>query len=122
MVDKRTGKVTYGEKNARGGKQLPAVRTVWHEKVMFHVTGTNDYSDFSSYSKAVKRINAGREVTAYYLRTGYTMHRGSERVTPTITKKHIATVSRKCSEYERKMRRIMSAMGNNGKQGQTNTF
>lgn len=52
------------------------------------------------------------------------MVRHSEKVLPTITKKHIATVSRKVAPalYEKKITRIMNALSNNGKQGQTNTF
>lgn len=114
------------------GKQAPATRTIWTETVMFHVTGTQQDKDFNDLDRALKLIECGREVTAYYNRDGYILLRNISLQTaingqyngmvPTVTEKHIATVKRNCKDYDKLIRRIKNAMINNNKQGQTNTF
>lgn len=114
------------------GKQAPATRTIWDEYVMFHVTGTNDDKDFTDFARAEKLINCGREVTAYYQRNGFIIKRNvslqgviasdNAGMTPTVSKKYIATVKRNCPDFDKLMNRIVNALDNNGKSGQTNSF
>lgn len=99
---------------------------------MFHVTGTNDDKDFADFARAEKLINCGREVTAYYQRNGFIIKRNvslqgviasdNAGMTPTVSKKYIATVKRNCPDFDKLMNRIANALDNNGKSGQTNSF
>lgn len=101
----------------RSSKQAPANRTVWFEHVMFHITGNDSSYDFDDVEKAITNIKSGREVTAYYYREGFTLHRGSEVVTPRDTTYHIATVKRGCKNFDKLIKRINNALKNNGKDG-----
>lgn len=132
MLDKRNGNVSNGECFWTKGKQAPATRTIWTEQVFFHVTGTPQDKDFTDFEKFKRLVDCGREVTAYYRRDGYIILRNVSPQTaicgtyngmiPTGSEKHIATVKRGCNNFEKLMLRISHAMGNNYKQGQTNTF
>lgn len=106
----------------KASKQAPANRTVYFEHVMFHITGNNASYDFSDYSKFEKVLASGREVTAYYYRTGFALHRNTSAMTPSDSMHHIATIKKGCKDFDKKYKRIQRAMLNNGNEGTLISF
>lgn len=116
--------MSSSKKQVLGGKskQAPANRTVYFEHVMFHITGNNSSFDFTDYNKFERVLESGREITAYYYRTGFTLYRNTSAVTPKDSTYHIATIKKGCKDFDKKLKRIQGAMLNNGKDGTLISF